>query len=97
MPWGFSKLLQPSCINTKTQSSCDRLYRNQVALLPQLHLLRPSFTKMKLRSALALSRPKFPLPSVLAWPAWLRVLAVLPALALLWGAVLWAGVEAAPL
>jgi len=52
---------------------------------------------MKLRSALALSRPKFPLPSVLAWPAWLRVLAVLPALALLWGAVLWAGVEAAPL
>lgn len=35
--------------------------------------------------------------SVLAWPAWLRVLAVLPALVLLWLAVLWASVEAAPL
>ena len=35
--------------------------------------------------------------SVLAWPAWLRVLAVLPALLLLWLAVLWASVEAAPL
>lgn len=34
---------------------------------------------------------------MLAWPAWLRVLAVAPALALLWAAVLWAGVEAAPL
>jgi hypothetical protein len=34
---------------------------------------------------------------VLAWPAWLRVLAVLPALALLWLAVLWATVEAVPL
>lgn len=35
--------------------------------------------------------------SVLAWPAWLRVLAVLPALLILWLAVLWASVEAAPL
>lgn len=34
--------------------------------------------------------------SVLAWPAWLRVLAVLPAVALLWLAVLWASLEAAP-
>jgi hypothetical protein len=34
---------------------------------------------------------------VLAWPAWWRVLAVLPALVLLWLAVLWASVEAAPL
>jgi hypothetical protein len=34
--------------------------------------------------------------SVLAWPAWLRVLAVLPALALLWLAVAWANLEAAP-
>jgi hypothetical protein len=34
---------------------------------------------------------------VLAWPAWLRVLAVLPALVLLWLAVLWATLEAAPL
>ena len=35
-------------------------------------------------------------PSVLAWPAWLRVLAVLPAVALLWLAVAWAQMEAAP-
>jgi hypothetical protein len=35
--------------------------------------------------------------SVLAWPAWLRVLVVLPALVLLWLAVLWASVEAMPL
>ena len=34
--------------------------------------------------------------SVLAWPAWLRVLAMLPAVALLWLAVAWAQVEAAP-
>jgi hypothetical protein len=40
------------------------------------------------------ARPR--LPSVLAWPAWLRVLAVLPAVALLWLAVVWAQLEAAP-
>lgn len=34
--------------------------------------------------------------SVLAWPAWLRVLAVLPAVALLWLAVAWASLEVAP-
>ena len=34
--------------------------------------------------------------SVLAWPAWLRVLAVLPAVALLWLAVAWAQLEIAP-
>ena len=34
--------------------------------------------------------------SVLAWPAWLRVLAVLPAVALLWLGVAWAQMEAAP-
>jgi len=34
--------------------------------------------------------------SVLAWPAWLRVLAVLPAVALLWLAVAWARLEVAP-
>ena len=36
------------------------------------------------------------LGSVLAWPAWLRVLAVLPAVALLWLAVAWAQLEVAP-
>ena len=34
--------------------------------------------------------------SVLGWPAWLRVVAVVPALVLLWLAVAWAQLEAAP-
>jgi hypothetical protein len=34
--------------------------------------------------------------SVLNWPAWQRMLAVLPALILLWLAVLWTGLEATP-
>ena len=34
--------------------------------------------------------------SVLAWPSWLRVLAVLPAVALLWLAVGWAAQDIAP-
>ena len=33
----------------------------------------------------------------LAWPAWQRVLAVMPALVLLWLAVLWASAEVLPL
>ena len=33
--------------------------------------------------------------SVLAWPAWLLVLAVLPALVLLWLAVAWASLKIA--
>lgn len=40
--------------------------------------------------------PPFTTRSVLAWPAWLRVLAVLPAVGLLWLAVVWAQLEAAP-
>ena len=35
--------------------------------------------------------------SVLAWPAWMRVLAVAPAVLLLWLAVAWATVEVLPL
>ena len=34
--------------------------------------------------------------SLLAWPAWLRMLVVAPMLALLWLAVLWALVDTAP-
>jgi hypothetical protein len=34
--------------------------------------------------------------SMLAWPAWLRMLAVLPAVALLWLAVAWTQLEIAP-
>ncbi|NMM15077.1 MAG: hypothetical protein HHJ17_16275 [Rhodoferax sp.] len=37
-----------------------------------------------------------PVRSVLAWPAWLRVLVVLPAVVLLWLAVAWANLDAAP-
>ncbi|MHB8949041.1 MAG: hypothetical protein ACYC4S_08260 [Rhodoferax sp.] len=39
------------------------------------------------------SRPR-QLRSVLAWPAWLRVLAVLPLLLVLWLAVWWANAAA---
>ncbi len=35
-------------------------------------------------------------PSLLAWPAWLRVIAILPAIALLWLGVAWALTPAAP-
>ncbi|MEZ7846881.1 MAG: hypothetical protein QMB14_02045 [Polaromonas sp.] len=35
-------------------------------------------------------------PSLLAWPAWLRVLAILPVVALLWTGVAWALTPAAP-
>lgn len=38
-----------------------------------------------------------PASSVLAWAAWARALAVLPALVLLWLAVLWAVQEVTPL
>jgi len=34
--------------------------------------------------------------SVLGWPAWLRLLAVLPAVVLLWLGVAWAQLEVAP-
>lgn len=34
--------------------------------------------------------------SVLGWPAWLRVLAVLPVIVLMWLAVAWASAEVAP-
>ncbi len=35
--------------------------------------------------------------TVLAWPAWLRVVAVLPVLGLLWLGVAWALVDVVPL
>ena len=37
-----------------------------------------------------------PVRSVLAWPAWLRVLVMLPAVVLLWLAVAWANLDATP-
>ena len=36
------------------------------------------------------------MPAVLAWPAWLRVAAVVPVLVLLWLAVLWANLPLEP-
>jgi len=51
---------------------------------------------MKPQAFFAASTARPRLPSVLAWPAWLRVLAVLPAVALLWLAVAWAQLEVAP-
>jgi hypothetical protein len=42
------------------------------------------------------TRPARARRSLLAWPAWLRVLAVLPAVVLLWLAVAWASLEVAP-
>ena len=52
---------------------------------------RPLFMQTRLSKSPLLTK------SVLAWPAWLRLLAVLPALLLLWLAVLWASAEAVPL
>ena len=37
-----------------------------------------------------------PVTGVLGWPAWQRVLAVLPLLLLMWLAVCWASTEVAP-
>ncbi|MBG6071259.1 MULTISPECIES: hypothetical protein [unclassified Polaromonas] len=51
---------------------------------------------MKSQSFFAARTARTLLPSVLAWPAWLRVLAVLPVVALLWLAVAWAQLEVAP-
>ena len=41
--------------------------------------------------------PRKEWPSVLAWPAWARALAVAPALGLLWVAVVWATAAVVPL
>lgn len=51
---------------------------------------------------MSLHHPPAPQParsryaSLLAWPAWLRVLAILPVVALLWIGVAWALTPAAP-
>jgi hypothetical protein len=58
------------------------------------HLFTGETMKPDISPAPRIVRPG--MPSVLAWPAWLRMLAVLPAVALLWLAVTWARLEAAP-
>lgn len=61
--------------------------RNNTLFSPRHDIFMPAITP---KSSLLTSR-------VLAWPAWLRLLAVAPALLLLWLAVLWASMETAPL
>jgi hypothetical protein len=92
------------------QLNCVKLYRNQVALFLNLMtflchlttLLRKDLPTPFFDPAYFLSvrfmKPDYfkNVSSVLAWPAWLRVLAVLPPLVLLWLAVVWAQLEAAP-
>ena len=53
----------------------------------------PTRTRVKHHAPLTFRRPR---RSFLAWPAWLRVLAAPPVLALLWLGVLWARMEAEP-
>jgi hypothetical protein len=70
-------------------------YRNRVAFDDFPACL---FVKM---TPLPVSPPSFPPQpirhrSILAWPAWRRVLAVLPAVMLLWLVVAWASAEIAP-
>jgi hypothetical protein len=78
------------------QFGCIRIYRNRVALLRQLQTGRSALCK----DGFFMSSPSHffsaPVRSVLAWPAWLRVLVVLPAVVLLWLAVAWANLDAAP-
>jgi hypothetical protein len=89
------------------QQGCVKIYRNLVAIACQFshrlevssqstsHLCTPTMpfanATTKLQSAAGIRN------SVLAWPAWLRVLAVLPVLGLLWLGVAWALVDVVPL
>jgi hypothetical protein len=95
MPWDSLNYCNPVALNEK---------RNQVAIdytAIKLHYCRDKTLAHPLYKRNPMTQPDTHTPiethSVLAWPAWWRVLAVLPALLLLWLAVLWASVEAAPL
>ena len=84
-------LPQPSC-NYQLFLPSFPFYFGRPMSLPQpsapQHTHSSSVTRVSARQA---SRP-----SLLAWPAWLRVLAILPAVALLWVGVAWALTPAAP-
>jgi hypothetical protein len=72
------------------QSSCVKLYRNLIALLP----MPPHHSTPKPSPAAeAIFTAKRPERSVLSWPAWRRVALVVPVLVLLWLAVAWASVD----
>ena len=85
------------------QLSCVKIYRNTVALSLQLaarHRLLLYF-RVKLTMPVSRAAPHSvhrvrTARSILSWPAWQRVLAMLPAVALLWLAVAWANSEIAP-
>lgn len=83
------------------QLSCDKLYRNSVALSLQAPFFQtspmPPHTHLHDHAhgnapSHAPHHPASPAQrqSVLAWPAWRRVLAVLPVVLALWLAVAWA-------
>jgi len=82
---------------TLTQLSCDKLYRNSVALLQHPTFFTfPAMTHPAHPHALHHPTEPPARRSVLAWPAWLRVLAVSPVVLALWLAVWWANAGASP-
>ena len=67
------------------QSGCIKLYRNQVALLRFLMGSLRRIYRFYITS------------SALTWSAGLRIVVVLPAVAVLWLAVWWASLDAPPI
>jgi hypothetical protein len=84
------------------QPCCTTIYRNQVAIINSSGLLKLLYFHFYFGRPMSLHHPPTPqhvrsrYASLLAWPAWLRVLAILPAVALLWLGVAWALTPAAP-
>jgi hypothetical protein len=82
------------------QLSCDKLYCNSVALLQQFTEFQHAMTHPYRQHAHAHSIPpqgKITMRlSVLAWPAWRRILVVLPLVIALWLAVWWANMGVSP-
>ena len=78
------------------QLSCVKLYRNTVALLLQMRFFHEFFVKPPMPLHRSTSASSSGSASILSWPAWKRVLLVLPAITLLWLAVAWANAEIAP-
>jgi hypothetical protein len=88
------------------QLSCDKIYRNSVALLQQFthfhHAMthpapqhRHAHESVHTHAGHPETKPNRRL-SVLAWPAWRRILGVLPLVIALWLAVWWANMGASP-
>ena len=80
------------------QSSCMIMYRHPIALtclLDVYSVIRPFLSSRQFVFIFQYLK-KIASGSVLSWPAWWRMLVVLPVVALLWLAVWWASLEAAP-